>query len=118
MTLFDDLLKKVNREEVEEARAKTLLDVHDFVIGKYPKISLATLEKNLIEFSEIKKADDACKMCVSWEQCPNMDLMKLCGELTSLGYVKLYHVYCPCNHRKPKRQECETATDYKAKRKY
>ena len=112
------MLKRVTADEIEEAGNKMLLDVNDFVLARYPNISLKTLESNLTEFSEIKKADDACKLCMSWEQCPNPDLMKLVGELTSLGYVRITHEYCPKNYKKPKRQEGETAGDFNTKRKW
>lgn len=112
------MLKRITQDEVDEAGHKMLGEINDFVLARYPKISLETIEANLSELFEMKKAEDACRMCMSWEQCPNPDLMKLTGDLTSAGYIHLSHTYCPKNYKKPKRQEGETASDQNVKRKW
>lgn len=66
----------------------------DWVMARYPKISLELFERNRIEFSEIKKRDDACKSCLSVQMCPGNG-WKMNGRLTPGGAVEIWMDRCP-----------------------
>ena len=114
-TLFD-IFKNISAAEVQETHDMMLANTIKFVMEKYPNMKLDRMEANLIEFVELKMAADACDMCMGWECCPNPDLMKLTGELTAGGFIRLSHTYCPQGYKKPKLHGDETASDREAKR--
>ena len=114
-TLYD-IFKNITAAEIQETKDMMLANTMAFILEKYPNIKLDRAEANMIEFVEMKKASDACRLCMGWECCPNPDLMRLTGELTAGGYIRLSHTYCPNNYKKPKLQGDETASDREAKR--
>jgi len=111
-------LRQITQDELDEAGFKMLKEVNGYVVARYQNMSIDRVEANLTELLAIKRQDDACRMCVGWESCPNPDLMKLGGDLTAGGYIHLFHTYCPKNYKKPKKREDETESDFNTKRKW
>ena len=94
-------------EELQTAHNVMLDSIADWVAARYPKIRLDTVEKNLAAFLEIKKYDDACKVCMGTGQCPTMDGNRMNGRLDADGVVTIWMEGCPQGHKIPKRQSEE-----------
>ena len=105
-------LKSISAEELAEAHNTMLNNITDWVASKYPKIRLQTIERNLAIFMEIKKYDDACKTCMSTQDCPTMDGNRMNGRLDADGVVTIWMEACPQGHKIPKRQ-AEEKTEVK-----
>lgn len=95
-------LKSVTPDELAEAHNNMLLQITDWVEAKYPQIRLKTVERNLAVFLEIKKYDDACRSCMSTQQCPTLDGNRMNGRLDADGVVTIWMEACPKGHRPPK----------------
>ena len=95
-------LKSITADELAEAHNNMLLQITDWVESKYPQIRLHTVERNLAAFLEIKKYDDACKVCMGTGQCPTLDGNRMNGRLDADGIVTIWMEACPLGHRPPK----------------
>ena len=110
------MMMSISGEELQEAKQKMIESVYQWVVDRYPKIRLETLERNLTIFLELKKHDDACKTCMSVQTCPGNGC-KMDGRLMADGVVSIWMEQCPSGHRSDRRRPDESAEET-AKRKW
>lgn len=89
-------------EEIADIRQSRIDAVWEWVMKRYPSLRLETLESNLTYFEEIKKYDDACRVCTSTQQCPTLDGNRMMGELMPDGHLRVWMQGCPQGHKLPK----------------
>lgn len=109
-------MQSVSQAEIDDARNAMLLNIAEWVENKYPKIRLATVERNIAAFTEIKKYDDQCKKCMSTAQCPTQDGNRMNGRLDADGIVTIWMEPCPHGHKPLKHQTDEPKTKRWGKR--
>lgn len=109
-------MQSVSQAEIDEARNLILLNIADWVADKYPKIGLATIERNSAAFTEIKKYDDQCKTCMSTNQCPTQDGNRMNGRLDADGIVTIWMEPCPLGHRPPKHKNEAPKDDWRKRK--
>ena len=89
-------------DEIASFRQQRIDAVWDWVLGRYPKINLTTLENNLEKIEEVKKYDDACAKCFGVQQCPTQDGNRAECEIMPDGIARLFMTPCPKGHKIPR----------------
>lgn len=90
------------KAEVEGFKEQIKSKLWDWVMEKYPKISLEMLENNIASLLEIHKYDEKCPVCLGTQQCPTEDGNRCNGLLMPDGVISIYYSPCPKGHTRPR----------------